>query len=135
MVWVDPSHRAVELDTPEKVAAQAERPKLAIVRVDNGDGTFSYYQAVHLANPEAIVGPFEVTIGGATPSTDSIIGADGAERTVLEAKIRLGAEGRNDGLVDERNPLPMADADTRTLLAEILGELREMNVRLAALTG
>ena len=127
MVWVDPSRRAVEVESEADIAAQAERPKLSVIRVDNGDGTYSYYQQVYLANPTAITGPIDVTVGGAEQQVDSVGSA-----TIPTFKLRLGEEGRDGGLVSTENPVPTRDDEllalTRAnheLLAALLEELTE----------
>ena len=111
MVWVDPSHRAVEVATAEEIAAQAVRPKLSVIRVDNGDGTFSYYQQIYLANPTAIAGPIDVTIGGVAPQVDTVNG-----EAVPTYKLRLGAAGVDDRLVDGANPVPTRNDELAALM-------------------
>jgi hypothetical protein len=100
MPHVDASRRVVEATSEQQVA----RPKLAVLQVDNGDGTFSYYQQVYLANPTAIVGPVDVTIGGADPQVDTV-----NEEVIPVYKMRLGGAGVDDRLVDDGNPVPTKD--------------------------
>lgn len=119
MPYVDPSRRAVEATAAQQVA----RPKLSVVRVDNGDGTYSYYQQVYLANPTAITGPVDVVIDGETPQADSL--PDGS--TVLALKLRLGLAGADDGYVARQNPMPTRDSETQMLLLRVV-ELLEVLV-------
>lgn len=119
MPHVDASRRVVEATAAQQVA----RPKMSVIRVDNGDGTYSYYQQVYLANPSAITGPVDVTIDGEAPQADSL--PDGS--TVLALKLRLGIAGADDGYVARQNPLPMSDNVTQKLLVRVV-ELLEVLV-------
>lgn len=102
MPYVDPARRAVDATDEQQVA----RPKLAVFRVDNGDGTFSYYQGVYVASASvvSVAGIVDVTIGGASPQVDTV-----NDEAVPVSKMRLGAAGIDDRLVDDANPLPMKD--------------------------
>ena len=123
MPYVDPSRRVVDATAAQQVA----RPKMSVIRVDNGDGTYSYYQQVYLANPTAITGPIDVTIGGEEQQVDTV-GSD----TIPTFKLRLGEEGRDGGLVSAENPVPTRDDEllsltrqNHELLAALLEELTE----------
>ena len=72
MPYVDPSRRVVPVETDEEIAAQAERPKLEVYQLDNGDGTFSYFQKVYLANEPVISGEVSLVVDGEAPDADTL---------------------------------------------------------------
>ena len=126
MTWVDPSQRAVEATDAE----QATRPKLSVLRVDNGDGTYSYYQQVALQSAVTIDAAVDVTVGGEELQTDTV-----EDATILVAKLRMGVEGQDGGLVDDENPMatkndPLLEATLRNgeLLEAILDALTATGV-------
>ena len=119
MPYVDPSRRVVPVETEAEIAAQAARPKLEVYQLDNGDGTFSYFQKVYLANEPVISGEVSLVVDGEAPDADTL--PDGTP--VPGTKLRLGIAGADDGYVARANPMPSSDNDTHMLLVRVVGLL------------
>ena len=111
-------------------AQQAARAKTTVELVENDDGSFSYATHVYLKGFSPLTGTFDVTIGGATPQSDSFQDALGESHTAQVVKLRLGAEGIDGGLVASGNPIPTVNQDQLALLAEALGELKVIRLLL-----
>lgn len=108
-------------------AQQEARAKTTVELIENDDGSFSYAPHVYLKGFEALTGTFDVTIGGEDPQTDTV-----GTATVQVVKMRLGASGRDDGLVSDDNPVPTKNDEllalarqNHELLAAILEELTD----------
>lgn len=127
MPFVDPSRRAVNATAAQQVA----RPKLSVIRVDNGDGSYSYYQQVYLAGTTSV----NVEFDGESPQTDSYTDQDDETHVIPTYKLRLGKEGQDGGLVSSENPIPSTDSDVRELLQGIHEELEIIRTLLVSELG
>lgn len=108
-------------------AQQEARAKTTVELVENDDGSFSYATHVYLKGTSAVSGEVDFTIGGEAPQADTV-----GTATVPVVKMRLGASGRDDGLVSDDNPVPTKNdellalaRENHELLAAILEELTD----------
>lgn len=81
---------------------------------------------VSVMGPIALAGPADIAIDGVSPDADTL----GSGAVVPVMKIRLGAAGMDDGLVDDANRMPVRDEalweltlQNHELLEAILEEL------------
>lgn len=69
---------------------------------------------VNVIGPVALSGTADISIGGVSPDADAL--PSGA--VVPITKLRLGAAGQDDRLVDGGNPMPTLDREVCKLLIE-----------------